>query len=316
MSNQVKNHIVLGRETTWGTPVTPDKTLPVNFTGGLQTLNDVQFVNALKSELAMNYDAFIGNRTHAGDYEMAFYPDWIGYLLLSAFGGLVTTEPEPSVVYDHRFRGAEVKPSLTIEQKIGENVRRYAGAIVQQIGISLTPSEVVTLTATIMAKGQAFEASPVTPAPTTISPFNFAQALLYIDGNPIEEIQNLEITYNNNLGFKHTLGSNDPAYQYLGASQVTGSAEMYLDNTTLALYNNYIDKDFVQVELVITGDTIGASSNYGLVVEVPKAVITSAETPLADDYNLLTLEFEGVFDVPSGGYLCEMSLTNLTPTYT
>ena len=313
MSNQVKNHIVIGKETTWGTPVTPDKTLPVNFTGGLQTVNDIQLITALKSELAMNYDAFIGNRAHEGSYEMAFYPDWIGYLLLSALGFDTVTEPEVGVVYDHRFTEVEVKPSLTVEQKIGENIRRYAGAIVQQIGISLTPAEVVTLTATIMAKSQAVEGSPVTPAPTTIPPFNFAQAELFIDGNPITEIQNLELTYNNNLGLKHTLGSNDPTHQYLGASQVTGSGEMYLDTATLALYNNYLDKDFVQVELVITGEAIGASSNYEVIFEIPKAVFTTAETPLADNYNLLTVEFEGVFD---GSELLSITVVNLTPTYT
>jgi hypothetical protein len=179
----------------------------------------------------------------------------------------------------------------------------------------MTPGEVVNLTATVMAKSQAFESSPVTPAPTNVPVLNFANAEVSIDGSPVQEVQNLDITYTNNLGFKHTLNSNDPQYTYVGGSQVTGSLEMYLDSTTLAFMDNYLAKDFVPIAVSILGDdTIGASDNYQLDINIPKAVLTTGETPLADDYNFLTLEFEGIYDSGTDK-LVDYILTNLTAVY-
>ncbi len=316
MSNQIKNHIVLARETVWGTPVTPSKLIPVNFTGGIQTNQDIQMVSSLKAKLPKNFDAFVGNRMHEGDYEMAFYPDTLGYLLMSAFGADTITEPEAGVVYKHEFNEAETKPSLTIEQKIGENVRRFAGGIAHTLKVSSAPGEVVVFAPSLMAKSQAFEASPVTPAPTNIAAFDFAQCSIEINDVALTEIQNFEIEFRNNLQMKHTLGANDPRYNYVQGSEVVGSLEGYLDATTLsALVNKFHSKDFVKVELIITGVTIGASSNYKFEIAVPKAVLTTCETPLGDEYNFVTVEFEGIYDSVSD-YLTRWILTNLTPAYT
>lgn len=315
MSSQVLNAISLALESVWGTPVTPDKSMPVNFSGGIQTQQDVQMVNSVTSRLAINQDAFIGNRTHGGDLEFPLNPDWIGYFMLTAFGAVNTVVAGgETIVFDHTFSEAEDKPSLTIEQAIEDNVRRYAGAIVSSLSISGAPGEIIRATASMMARSQA-SATAITPVYTDTPVFNFVHASVEIDSVAVGEIQNFEITYNNNSNFKHVLNSNDPQFKWVGGSEITGSFEMYLDATTAAEITKYLAKTESSIDLIFTGiDTIGVASNYKLTISVPRAVYTATETPLAEGHNLVTVEFAGLYDTSSSSLVTAV-LTNLITAY-
>lgn len=314
MSSQVLNAVSFARETTWGTPVTPDKSMPVNFTGGLQTQNDIQFVEGVTARLAANQQSFVGNRTHEGDLEFSLNPDYSGYFLLTALGDVSSAlAAGETIVYDHTFTEAATKPSLTIEQAIGDNVRRYAGAITSTFSIAGSPGEVVTATASMQAKGQA-SATAITPAYTDTRPYNFVDAVVKFDTVKVDEMQAFTIEYANNLGLKYVLNSNDPQFQYVNGSTVSGSFEMYLDTATLAFYNNYLAKTSMAIDLELTGDAIGVAENEKFNFSIPKAVFTTAETPLGNDYNMLTIEFEGEYDTATSS-LCSASLTNLLADY-
>lgn len=315
MSSQVLNAISIILESVWGTPLTPDKSMPVNFTGGIQTVQDIQMVNSVTSRLAQNQDAFIGNRTHEGDLEFPLNPDWVGYFMLTAFGAVDTVVAGgESIVFDHTFSEAEDKPSLTIEQAIGENVRRYAGAIASSFSISGTPGEVVNATVAMMARTQA-TASAITPVYTDTPVFNFANASVEIDSSAIGEMQNFTITYVNNSNFKHVLNNNDPEFKWVGGSEITGSFEMYLNSTTSAEITKYLNKTESAIDLILTGpETIGSASNYGLTISIPRAVYTTTQTPLAEGHNLVTIEFSGLYDTGSSSLVTAV-LTNLVTAY-
>jgi hypothetical protein len=58
MAAGVNSQISFAPETTWGTPVTPNKSLAVHAGDGIQTDTDVQFIQSIKAPLAKNSSSF------------------------------------------------------------------------------------------------------------------------------------------------------------------------------------------------------------------------------------------------------------------
>lgn len=311
MSAGQLNQISFKKESTWGTAVVPDKSIPVHMTGGIQSDNDMQFVNAARAVLPKNLDAFIGKRVHEGDYEMDLFADYPAYFLLGALGAVSSAlKGGETIVYNHTITEQESKPSFTIEQVVGENVRRYAGALIAGFKLASKTGETATLAPSLKAKSQA-SATKITPAYTTVRPFNWVDTVLKVGGSILTEAVSFELEYNNNLELLHSLNnSNDPQFNYVKGSEVKGKIECYLDNTTLAEYNDYLAKTNNALDIVCTGDAIGVSSNNQLSINIPKVFYTSAVTELGEDYNLLKIEFEGVYDTATSKLL-SMVATNL-----
>lgn len=315
MASGVLNQISFKRESTWGTPVTPDKSIAIHFGDGIQTDNDIQLLQAVKNQLARNYHAHIGARTHEGEFELDLFGDYPGYFMLSALGSISSAlKSGETVVYEHEITEGENKPSLTVEQVVGENIRRYAGVIAGGFKISGKAGEALVFSSKLMAKSQA-PASKITPVYSTVRPFNYIDAQLKIGGVAINEVETFEFEYANNLEMLHTVaGSNDPTFNYVKASEINGKIEMYLDNATLAYLNDYLAKNERSLDLILTGDSIGVGSSIKLELSIPRAVFTSGETKLSEDYNLLTVEFSGIFDTVSSKLL-SVKLTNLLANY-
>ncbi len=315
MGAGVLNQLSFKRESVWGTPVVPDKSLGIHFGDGIQTDNDTQLLQAVKNQLAKNYHAHIGARTHEGDYEMDFLTDFPGYFILGALGSVASVlKSGETIVYEHSITESENKPSFTIEQVVGENVRRYAGCIFSAFKISGKAGEVIMLNTPVKAKSQA-SATKITPVYTTVRPFNYVDTVVKIGGTTINEVENFELEYTNNLELLHTVaGSNDPSFSYVKGSEVNGKIEMYLDNATLAYLNDYLAKNERAIDIILTGDAIGIASNEKVEISVPRAVLTSGETKLSEDYNLLTIEFAGIYDTVTTK-LVSVKITNLLANY-
>jgi hypothetical protein len=317
MSAGILSQISFGLESTWGTAVTPNKSIAVQPGDGIQTDVDTQFRSAIKAQLAKNVTAFKGAQTHEGEYELDFVPANLGYLLKSAFGSVssVAKSAPNASVYDHTFTEVEAKPSLTVEQSIGEITRRYAGSIVHTLTFSCARGEVLSLTAGIRAKSSA-SATKISPAYETIRPLNFADAAtVSVGGTGYTGIQSFELTYTNNQNFLHAIGSsNDPQFNHVRGSEVTGTIEFYLDSNTAAEYTDYLNGTEQALVIGFTGDTIGTSSNYGLQLTVPRARYSTGSVPINDDYNALTVEFEGIYDTATSKLITPV-LTNLLTNY-
>jgi len=156
--------------------------------------------------------------------------------------------------------------------------------------------------------------SAITPAYSTVPAFNFAQAQVKIGGNEIAEVENFEFEYKNNLEMVYALNSNEPQFSVPKASEVHGKLEMYLDNTSLTRLTNYIAKTTESIEIIVTGIALGSAANYVLDILIPKAVYTTGETKITDSHNLLTVEFEGIYDTATSKLL-SITLTNLLAAY-
>jgi len=316
MSTGVLNQISFKKESAWGTAVVPDKSIPVDFSGGIKTDLDIKFNQELKAQLAKNINSYIGAQKHEGEFTLDFMPDYPAYFILGALGAVNSAlKGGESTVYEHTITEQESKPSFTIEQAIDQNVKRFAGCLVTNFKISGKAGESVKFVFGVKGKSQA-TASKITAAYTTPRPYNWKDVSIKLGGTAIGEVENFEIEYINGLEVLHALNAtNDPAYNYVKASEVKGKVELYLDSTTAAFITDYLGKTERSVELILTGDVIGSASNNKFDMTIPKAVFTSAETPLREDYNLLTIEFQGVYDTATSKLL-NVVVTNLLTNLT
>ncbi len=317
MSAGPLNQISFGLETTWGTAVTPNKSIAVRPGDGIQTDIDLQLLSQIKAQLAKNYDSIKGAQKHEGEYEFDFIPGVAGYLLKSVFGGLSSAlKGGETTVYEHTYSEAETKPSLTIEQAVGEITRRYAGAIVSSFKLACKAGDVLIATAGVKAKASA-TATKITPSYETIRAFNFADigaSGFKLGGVAFDEIESIELEYRNNLEMKHVMGSNDPTFNFVKGSEVSGKFDLYLNSDSAAKFTDYLNKTTQSLQLVFTGDAIGTASNYKLDITIPKAVFKVSSFPVREDYNLLSVEFEGIYDTATSK-LISVVLTNLTANY-
>ena len=315
MSAGIQSAVSFAKESTWGTAVTPNKSITVRPTGGIDIKNNIQMVPGIRGSLQRYYDAFKGKVAYEGSYTFDAFADYVGYFLLSAMGtDTPTLHSGESTVYDHVFTETLPKPSLTVEESIAENVRRYAGTIASQLKFSVKSGERLQVEANVMAKSQT-ASSAITPTFTTVPAFDHTQTQIKIGGSSIGEVESFELTYKNGIDFINTLGSADPSYASVqGGSEVSGKLELYLDSTTITELTNYINKTTRSIELIATGSSIGTAANYVLDLLVPKAVYKTVDTKITDNHNLLSIEFDSYLDTATSK-LIAITLTNLLSSY-
>lgn len=308
------NHIVIGKESTWGTAVVPAVAVPILPSDGIQIETNTTGVEAIKTTQAKNKLFFLGKRTFVGGYEFNLYPIFLTHILKSVFGSDTVTEPEAGVVYKHTFAESTSQMPLTVEQKIGDIVRRYNGYVVKNFKLSGKVGELLTMTIDGVGKGQA-SASAVTPSYETSKPLKWNEvSTISVGGTDIKgKIEEFELEYDNGLNMFHGFGNLDAAAKYVTPSEAKGSIKCFVDSTTAAYLTDLIAGTEAELIITITGtDTIGSASNNVLKFTLSKCVWTKSEQKLDFDYNALTLNFEARLDSTNG--LIKTELTNLQAT--
>lgn len=314
MSAGVLSQISLAKESTWGTAVTPTKSIIVRPTGGFKIDLDKKLLPGIRAQLQKNVAVVPGLTKYEGEYTMDAYADYIGYFILSAMGvDTPATHAGESIVYDHVFTEAATKPSLTIEEAISEHCRRYAGCIATGFKISAKKGEPIEFTPKLLGKSQA-TSTQITGAYSTVASLYHSQGIVKIGGSTLNEVESFELEYSNGLEMVYSLGSVNPVFNSIkGGSEVKGKIELYLDSTSLTRLTNYLANTNEAVEFIATGGTIGSAANYVLDALVPTAVYKMADTPITDGHNLLTIYFETIPD--STPKILALTLTNLLASY-
>jgi hypothetical protein len=315
MNAGILSQITVGKETTWGTAVVPNKTIPVRPTGGLVIKKDIHMAYALAGRLQKNFDSTLGKSSYEGDYTMDAFADYIGYFLLSALGtDTPATHSGETIVFDHVFTETAPKPSLTIEQAIDVNCRRFAGVIASGFKISGKVGEFLEFTPMLTAKTQA-TSSEVTAAYSSVAAFNHAQLGVKIGGSLIGQVESFELEYKNGIDLVYALGSTEPQYTSIkSGSEVTGKMQLYLDSTTITELTNYINGTKRSLELIATGGSIGSAASYLLDISIPKAIYNAADSKITDSHNVLDVEWTGMYS-SSDSKMLAVQLTNLISAY-
>lgn len=317
ISAGIFNTVGFGRETVYGTKVTPTMFIPLKPSDGIDENMDKQFVEAIKGTAPKNKASFIGQVELAGGFESDLYPNYIGMILRSALGDYsVATEYGESAVYRHTYTETEDKPSYTVEKKAGDLIKTYAGYIVKMFSIEASAGDVVNFNFEGFAKSQENTTPATTPVYEAKDPFNFVHITSITIGG-VEygaKVEEMSVEYDNALESAYALGDNYLKGNYPGQSEAKGSFTMFLDSASKDLIDDNINN--TEQEIVITiqgGPTIGNASKDSVIVTIPRATLTSTATPLDFDYNKVELEFEGIEHATSG--LIQVELINEIAAY-
>lgn len=316
METPIKNHLVIGKESTYGTAVTPAITIPVLPEGGMTTDPQRQFLQHMRSQLAKYFTAVNGANMHAGDYKADFLFDVIGHIFRSAIGDPSSAlAGGESIVYEHDFTEAVTKPSYTAEQKIGALTRRFAGVIFPSFKIVADPGNpAIQIEFTALGQSNA-SASPVTPSPSTEKVFSFEHAAVSIDSSAVNEVRKIELEFKNNGEMVPTLRtSRDPYGFVIGGSELDITMELLLESSMVDEYVDFINNTDKRIDFDLTGPSIGTASNYGLNVGVPKVKYKTGEPTYIDQGSVL-LPITGSAVSESGSLFDEFKLTNLESDY-
>lgn len=309
------NQISVAKEATYGTPATPILSVPVSASAGIQIDQAEVGIEAIKGTAPKNRAFFKGKQTLSGGYEMPVYPNSFGYFLLSLLGTDTPSTVEAGAVYKHTFTEGAARSGLTIEQKVGEIVKRFSGYVPSNLKLTAKVGELIVASITGQAKSQA-DATAITKSFETTNALNWADiTVLSIGGTDIKaKVDSIEIEYDNGAEMFYGLGAVTPQVNYIKQSTVKGKIECYVDATTAAYLTSLIAGTESEIILTITGSqVIGSASAPTLKIQIPKTVFSKTTTKLDFGYNALSIEFEAREDATNG--LIKAELTNTTATY-
>lgn len=317
MSEGILDQISLGKESVLGTAVVPSTSLAVLPSDGVVTEQDAVGVEAIDTNPALNKDFVEGVREFNGAFEMNAYPQALGFILESGLGAsssaLVGSE---TIVYKHTFTEAVVKPSYTLEQKIGSIVERIAGFTVSKFGLELKVGEPLKLTFEGKGLSKA-DGSAITASYETSKVFDWTDIVsITLGGEDIKcAIQSLSLEYNNNLQNFHGLcGEADPTQLFVEPSEVSGSMSAYLTDEIKALRTVFDSKATQALVITLVADeTIGNASNNTLVITLSKVALNTYVHPIDTSYVAVESDFVGASD-PTNGQI-KVELTNLVASY-
>jgi len=317
MSAGILSQVSLGKETTQGTAVTPTMSIPVLPCDGLSVEEEAVGVEAINTQPAKNKDFIKGLRKYVGSIEMGLYPQSIGYVLLSALGSVSSAVKSGETnVYEHTFTENVDKPSLTLEQKVGDIVERYAGFISSGFTVDITTGEQIKFTFEGNALSKA-DATAITPTYEASKVFDWTDVQsITLGGTDIKDVvSELSIEYANGLDVFHGLkGSSDPSKLYVANSEVTGSITAFLDSNIQALRDVFENKTEQSLVITIKGDeTIGSASNNELVITLPMIVLNTYTHKLDTGYVEVSSDIVGGLDKTNG--LISIKLTNEVSAY-
>lgn len=310
----VINQVSVEKELTYGTPVTPTLSVPVDASDGIQIKQELVGIEAIKGTAPKNKHQVAGKQSYEGSFVLQAYPKALGYFLLSLLGTDTPATTETGV-YNHVLTESPTKVGLTVEQMVGLDVRRFAGFVPSKMKLTAKVGAPIQFQFDGLAKGQAtataisktYETSPVLKW-TDI-------ATLSVGGTDIKAlVDSFEINYENGAEMFYGLGAVTPAKMFTKQSSVSGKITAIVDTDSEAIIPFLLAGTEKEIILTITGtDTIGVSSHYQYKVTISKCMFSGSSMKLSYGANMVDLEFTAREDSTNG--LMKTELQNTTATY-
>lgn len=136
------------------------------------------------------------------------------------------------------FKTGLLLNTITIEQYFSDisQGKVFTGCFVDKIQFKITPSGLATFDATIAGFNMTTETSPLSASPTaaaTETPFAACTATMQEGGSVIAYVSSIDVSVDNAATAQDVVGSNVPAFYTPGLSKVTGTLNVWLQDSTL-----------------------------------------------------------------------------------
>jgi len=313
-SNGLLNKVSIGKESTFGSAVTPTITLNLKPSGGLSEELAKNGIEGLTGSLAKNKAFSKGKNTIKGSYDLNAIPNDIGYFIASALGKVVSTLVSgETIVKTHVITEQGAKISYTSEQDIQPSCKRISGVIATGFKIKAKVGSALEITFDLLGKTSADQVTPITAVYNTGRVFSYEDiSILKINSVDIKEkVTDFELSYDNGVVYQYGMGGVDSVgYSVNGGSSFKGKINAVLDSVT----NGYLAQakliDGVPLQLTVIGDTVGVASNYKLDVLAPLIVFNKTDLPLTSNENAVSIDFDSKPDAVNGLVKVELTNTN------
>ena len=179
-----------------GTGINPSTFLRLAAEETFEQVQDVVEVRSLNGDRELDA-IYKTQHTPQGSFQTYARPN-LGAELLAYALGADTVVSGTGDTYVHTITKANTIPYLTFERKL-DSVERFIGAKINQIVISGTSGQPITLDVSFMASDAAIQTASATATYETNEPFMFYDGTYTLDSGAITTISAFTITINNNL---------------------------------------------------------------------------------------------------------------------
>lgn len=270
----------IGLESAWGTAVAPTVELDmIDEEFGGEIIENTE--PTLVGNATAGRTDIMGHKVPGG-FSMLVKPDNIGLLLACALG----TEAAPaaaeatSTVYDHAFTlltgSATTLPFFTAVVDKKADVRGYISNKVSSLAFNLANNDYLQAKVSTIGRQEAADGLESLTL-STLRAFSFNDMQVLIDDVVVDEITSFDGTLNNNLEDDLFVADGSAYMIEVDRQRREFTVEME------ALYNNDIETlrtgkyqtaTAVKLEIILTGDTAGASLPYSLTILCENAYFT------------------------------------------
>jgi len=272
----------IAKETTWGSALVAPL---IELDMISEEFGEEMIVNTeetLVGKATAGRSDIMGKKVNGG-FTILVKPDNIGLLLACALGceSAAAAAEATSTVYDHDFSlitgSASTLPFFTavIDKKTG--VKGYMSNKVASITFDLAKNDYLKSTVTTIGYSETAD-SLADLELSTLRAWNFNDLLVELDDTPINEIESLAITLNNNLE-DDLFVADGSAYMIeidRQRREVTIDMDVLWNDDIEAIRTaKYKEAASTKFEAIFTGETAGASLKYTLTFKAEKCYYTA-----------------------------------------
>ena len=288
-------YVGIGKETTWGTPVSASDYFEAMSENLSETIDRFPTRNIVGG--FFEPDDYAGMRRAGGDLVMFGHPVSIGHLLKAALNTVSGSVITSGFLFKTEFIStkseyADGVPTQPYTLEMGRDVgsaHQISGALLNRLQMSVSPNQDLRVTASWIAKSGALIArtTPTFPGSPT-DPFAFDTTSISIGGAATARVEAFQLTVNNNLnGIAALNATNNIARVRRTAPQEVriGGTVDFIDVAEFLDFKNQTERQF-RVNL-------SKANSFNLLIDAPRFVYTTF--PVGQPgRDRLTVGFEGV----------------------
>lgn len=312
--------VLIGQEGTIAVPVFGTAVTAAKHLGGY-----VQSVNMTERNNTERVPA-VGQRASAAQiakgYDISGSIEYVyqnGKFLAYALGNSAA----PTGTYIHTITCTDRLPSFTMG--ISHNstinvVRTYAGCKVNQLRISGGLDQPLKVTADILAQTISVAATALAQATDAETDDVLApqMATLAIGGTPVAQVQNFELSINNNLEYPHQIGHRLAAAGIEKLREIDLRATFNFEDTEgITQYKSFLADAASPYTPVDTTDIVGASTatltitNGGAAGSTLRSIVINLGVFKIDEYSIST-PVDGIVTADISGFITDFGATPIT----
>lgn len=316
--------IMTAVETTYGTPVTPDRALEFD-SESLERKNEILQSNSLRSgvpNLRRGSRRVSAARWGEGQITFEAVTNGLGRILQAALGGTSTVVQQGGTtawLQTHQL-GSVLGKSLTIQKQLRDEANTvvspftFHGCKLPRVEFKIDKKGKLMITVNVDAEDVDTTTASASPSYPAAKTFHYQQGALTMDAVALATVQDASIVFDRKMDTdRYHLGNAGRKAEPLTNDfpEVTGN--LTAEFADLTLYNKFAGDLAAALVLTFTGDVISGAFNELLRITIPEVRFTG-ETPKVGGPGLVmnAAPFEGQYNGADAGLKVELISTDTT----